>query len=311
MPSITLPPAAARLAARQHAVLSGAQLLAAGLTRSQIRCRVERELIAPAIGDTYRLVGAPFTIEAQYMAATLAVPGSVLARAAAAHLCAFPGSRATTPEVTTGGSGGHRVSGVIIHRSGDLLDRHRSKVRAIPVTTIPRTVIDIAVTLDRVELDDLVGDLVNRRRVTVTRLFDEFDLVARRGKPGTALLRSVLVPRLAGLVVPESELEQMGVEFLANHGFDVPTLQFRPPWAGRAIARVDMAYVDRRVVIEFDGRRWHDRDDRFESDRIRDQLALAHGWIVVRITWRQLQDDPAGVAARLRMILATRTAGQS
>jgi len=71
-----------------------------------------------------------------------------------------------------------------------------------------------------------------------------------------------------------------------------------------------MAFVDQRVILEFDGRRWHDNDSAFEVDRLRDQLATAHGWVVMRITWRQLHFDRAGVAARLRLTLIPRTAGQ-
>ncbi len=310
MPSIALPAGAAKLAARQHGIVSGRQLQSAGLTRSQIRCRTDRGLIAAAFGDTFRVLGAPNSIEARYISAVLAVPGSVLATTSAARLLGFPGAKPTPPEVITHSSRGHRVAGVVIHRSSDLLDRHRTTINAIAVTTIPRTVIDLAATLGVNALDDLVGSLVSARRVTMKALFDDFDRVARRGRTGTAALRSVLIPRLQGLIVPESELERTGLRFLADHGFSTPVLQFRPPGAGRAIARVDMAFLDEQVVIEFDGRRWHDTDAAFENDRLRDQLAIAHGWVVMRITWRQLQDDRAGVAARLRSTLAARTAGR-
>ena len=311
MPSIALPPRAATTAARQHGVLSGAQLLSFGCSRRQIRYRVDRRLLIPFLGDTYRIAGAPLTTSARYMSATLTVPGSLLAGAAAAHLLGLPDSSKAPPEVVTHAGGGHRVHGVIVRRSWDLPERHRSRVEAIPVTTVPRTVLDLAAGLDSAALGSLVDELVNRRRITIKRLFDEFDHIARRGRPGTAALRMVLIPRLQGLVVPASELERRGVDFLEHHDFDTPLIQFRPPWAGRAVARIDVAYPDRMLLIEFDGRRWHDRDDCFESDRVRDQLAMAHGWIVVRITWRQLTTDPAATAARLRLIMAARTQGHS
>lgn len=306
MPSVPLPPGLGTLAARQHAVVSGRQLLESGLSRRQIRYRVEQKLLFPMFGDTFRCAGAPVTPPARYMSATLAVPGSLLAGAAAAHLLGFPGWPPAEPQVIAGTRSGHRVGGVAIRRSDAVLERHRTRVAAIPVTTIARTVLDLAGELGHEALADLVDSLVTSRRLGIERLFDEYDRIAGGGRRGTERLRRVLVERLGGRVIERSELERHGREFLDAHGLTPAAVEFRPPWAGRAVARVDVAYVAQRVVVEFDGRRWHDRDDRFETDRLRDQLALASGWVVVRITWRQLHDDAAGVAQRLRATLERR-----
>ena len=255
MPSIALPWFATRLAARQHGVISGQQLLAAGLSRRQVRYRVCQGSLAPMLGDTYRIAGAPVVTSARYISATLAVPGSVLAGAAAAHLLGLPDSPRVGPEVATRRTGRHRLEGVVVHRPRDLLDRHRTRVDGIPVTTIPRTVLDLASRLDPMGFERLIDDLVGGRRITIPLLFDEFDRVARRGRPGTTMLRRLLIPRLTGLVVPPSELERHGLEFLDRHGFEPPLVEFKPPWSGPAIARVDLAYVAQRVVIELDGRR--------------------------------------------------------
>ena len=309
MSSIALPAEAGAAAERQHGVVGGNQLVAIGMSRRQIRYRVDVGTMVRVVGDTYRIAGAPATVLSRYMASTLAVVDSALGARAAAHLLGFPRSAPGAPAVITATSRGHRVTGVVIHRSGDLMPRHRSNVMGIPVTTIPRTVIDLASALCVAELERLVGELIAARRVTLECLFDELDLVARRGRSGVRALRSVLLPRLAGILVPESELERAGLEFLRRHGFEDPVVQFAPPWAGQVVARVDMAFVGTRVVVEFDGRRWHDNDAQFELDRVRDQLAAAAGWLVVRITWQQLHNDPYSVAHRLRRILDVRSSG--
>jgi very-short-patch-repair endonuclease len=56
------------------------------------------------------------------------------------------------------------------------------------------------------------------------------------------------------------------------------------------------------VILECDGRRWHEY--RFEDDRLRDQKLMAAGWLVLRFTWRQLTANPAGVARRIEQVLA-------
>jgi hypothetical protein len=259
------------------------------------------------LGSTYLVAGAPRTAFARYIGAALAVDGSVASHRAAAHVQTFPSFGVTSPEVMTGLRVGHEIRGVTIHRRGDLLDRHRTVVDGIPVTTVPRTVLDVAAVVSVPELITLVDALVDDRRLSIRRLFDEFDRIARRGRNGTAAMRVVLEPRLASITMDRSELEERGLAFLRRHGFPSPDVEFRPPWAGPAVARVDLAWPDHRVVLELDSRKWHDRSDRFENDRLRDQLAMSHGWIVVRVTWRQLHDDAHGVASRLRAILHNRS----
>jgi hypothetical protein len=305
--SIRLPGAATRLATGQHGIVSGSQLVGAGLSRRQIRLRVEAGVLERVIGDTYRVVGAPCSPSSRYMAATLAVESSLLAGAAAANLLRVPTFDPCRPEVVTRRVASHHPKGIVVHRPLDLLDRHRTRVDGIAVTTLPRTVLDLAARLTAMELGDLVDGLAEAGRLPVPRMFDEFDLVARRGRPGTARMRTVLEPRLDGLVVKRSELERRGLAFLEAYGFPCPLVEYAPPWACASVARVDVAYLDHRLVIEFDGRRWHTRRDRFENDHLRHQLATSQGWAVFPVTWQQLRHDHARMAARLRDTFAGRT----
>ena len=295
------------LATRQHGVLSRRQLIDDGLSDRQVRLRVSGGILVPFTGDTFLIAGAPRQPITRYWAATLALPNSVLGTRAAANIHWFDGFTAVPPELIVASGTHSLVNGITVRRRDDLLERHRCTVDGLAVTTIPRTVLDLAAYLPWVELSRLVDDLVDHRRISIHLLFDEFDRIARRGRNGSVALRRVLEPRLVNSTHTKSELERRGREFLRRHGLPDPVEEFRPPWAGPALARVDLAYPDLKVVIELDGRKWHDRSDRFENDRLRDQLAMAHGWIVVRITWRQLHDDANGVATRLRETLRLRS----
>ena len=309
MPILTLPAGATQLAARQHGVLARAQLRDLGFSDRQVRRRVEALVLDPFVGGTFLVGGAPRSGPAQYSAATLALPSAVLARRSAAHLLGFPGFGPSIPEVIVPTQCHHRVAGVVAIRRSDLIERHCCVVDGISSTTTTRTVLDLAAISDRTALGGLVDALTRARELSIRVLFDEFDRIARRGRDGTVVMREVLEPRLTGLVVDRSELEKRGLAFLRRHGFPRPVVEFQPPWAGRAVARVDVAFVDERVIVEFDGRLWHDRSAAFERDRLRDQLAAAEGWLVVRITWRQLHEDTAGLAERLHAALVARSVG--
>jgi very-short-patch-repair endonuclease len=66
---------------------------------------------------------------------------------------------------------------------------------------------------------------------------------------------------------------------------------------------VDCVWPTRGLIAELDGRAIHDATDAFENDRARDRRLEAAGWHVIRVTWRQLHDEPVEVEADLRRLL--------
>jgi very-short-patch-repair endonuclease len=70
--------------------------------------------------------------------------------------------------------------------------------------------------------------------------------------------------------------------------------------------RVDFAYLLAKIVIEADSRRWHLTFDAFEVDKVRDNAAQIAGWIVLRITWRMIRDEPSEVVRTIREALQVR-----
>ncbi|HZE05157.1 MAG TPA: DUF559 domain-containing protein, partial [Solirubrobacteraceae bacterium] len=69
---------------------------------------------------------------------------------------------------------------------------------------------------------------------------------------------------------------------------------------------VDALWLEAKLVVEVDGYRVHGHRAAFERDRRRDQRLAAEGYVIVRITWRQLRDEPLAVVARLAQALAWR-----
>jgi very-short-patch-repair endonuclease len=70
---------------------------------------------------------------------------------------------------------------------------------------------------------------------------------------------------------------------------------------------IDCLWQERRLAVELDGRAVHGTPLAFESDRERDRALLAAGWSTMRVTWRQLHDEPKEIASDLSRLLSLRT----
>ncbi len=81
-----------------------------------------------------------------------------------------------------------------------------------------------------------------------------------------------------------------------------------PHWYEPGEARVDALVPAWNLIVEGDGRRWHTRVADFESDRWRDNLAQAHGYDVLRFTWRRMTQEPTA-CRNLLAVYADRSSG--
>lgn len=125
---------------------------------------------------------------------------------------------------------------------------------------------------------------------SIDELLDRYP--RRAGTP--ALRRSAAQP----LGVTRSELEARFLHLLSEWGLPAP--QTNVAVAG---LEVDCVWPEQRVIVELDGFAAHGSRFAFERDRRRDRALQAAGWVVVRVTWRQLEDDADLVLADLRALL--------
>jgi very-short-patch-repair endonuclease len=181
-----------------------------------------------------------------------------------------------------------------------LPDDEVCEIDGIPVTSVPRTLLDLAPVLSRHRLETVLNE------VEVRGLTDGLsipDLLARYPRrPGTAALRALLRDRATVRGVTRSELEGQFAEILRRSGLRRPRFNADVAVSARFF-RADCLWDEQRVIVELDGRRAHGTERAFENDRERDRLLLVEGWKVVRITWRQLRDEAPAVVADLRRLL--------
>jgi very-short-patch-repair endonuclease len=168
----------------------------------------------------------------------------------------------------------------------------------VAITTAERTAWDIArfheVTESVVFLDAMVAE----RLVTVAALRKRLaaaDVRWGRRRVATAL---DLVDRRS-----ESPQESRVRVRLMLAGLPLPEVQFSVFDGNRFVARVDLAWPDRRVAVEYDGV-WHADAAQLHRDRRRlNRLAVA-GWTVIHVTAVRLHDDFDAVVAEIRAALA-------
>jgi hypothetical protein len=139
-----------------------------------------------------------------------------------------------------------------------------------------------------------------RRLLDVTSVEDLLNRHPRR--PGAPLVRRILAAGRVGLTVTRSELEERFLSFIDRAGLPRPqvnaSLELRGEWI-----EVDCLGRAQRLIAELDGHAVHATRRSFERDRSRDRNLMTAGWRVVRITWRQLHDQPKRVERDLRILL--------
>jgi REase_MTES_1575 len=288
------------LAAHQHGVVARAQLLDLGPGRRAIDHRVERGRLPVVHHGVYAVGHVVLSREGRWMAAVLAAgPGAVLSHRSAAALWGLRHTRRARIEVTVPRSLRPRP-GIQVHR-GHLLDDEVGAVHRIPVTTVSRTLLDLASLVDAVQLERALD------RAEALRLADHAalaDLIARHPRrSGTRALRALLATRSIGATVTRSELEDRFLAFLDDAVLPRPEVNVPLELGPGAWIEADCIWRNQRLIVELDGHAAHATPRAFERDRSRDRALQAAGWHVVRITWRQLHDEPSTVAADLRTLL--------
>lgn len=286
------------LAERQHGVVSRAQLLAAGVSRDQIDKRVACGRLLVIHRGVYAVGHRVLTREGRWMAAVLAggSDAAVSVRAAAAMRGLHPPTGLI--DVTVPRSRRPR-RGLCFHRAALPADEI-TVVDGIRVTTVPRTLFDLAGVQPRPRVEKAINEAEVRRLWDPLSLQDMLD--RHPGAPGAATIRAVLEAGRIGDSLSASELELRFLAFLDDQRLPRPDAN-AAIHLGHRHADGDMVWPSARLIVELDGRGVHDTRAAFEADRERDRRLLVAGWRVVRITWRQLHDEPWRIAADLRLLL--------
>lgn len=260
-----------------------------GLTSSSISKRVARGTLTRRYPGVYSYGRGELSAEAGWMAAILACgPGAALAHLSVAEL--FEASRwpADPPHVIVPRR--HRtVEGIVIHHCLGLEQADVSEHRGIPITTIPRMLLDLSATHTPHQVAFVINRLAYRRR---------FDLRATlrtrmraMGHPGTGVLARAIELHLTGSAGTRSGLEDAFLALMAGHPEPLVNTE-------RLGYELDFRWEKRNLVVEIDGNHTLPGDRR--KDPARDAVLRAAGYSVVRFTAPELPAAPARLAPYFR-----------
>jgi very-short-patch-repair endonuclease len=269
--------AIAVLAARQQGVVTTQQLTAAGVGERAIAHRVANGRLTRVFRGVYRVgpVEAPYSRE---MAAVLAT-GGVLSHHTAAAVWGLRPPHEGAIHIMVSSTAKSR-SGVRVHRSASL---DAAVHLGLPLTTAARTLHDLAPLLTRGDLDRAVEEAMIRGLATADELITR-PALRRAAVEEPQITRSEAERRLRRLV----------------RAARLPRAQTNIKVAGW---EVDAFWPAHRLVVEVDGFAYHGNRAAFERDRRKDAALVAAGYRVIRITWRQLVDEPHVVVALLARLL--------
>jgi very-short-patch-repair endonuclease len=267
----------AEIAGRQHGAISVRQLREAGLGGNAVleRCRAGR--LHHLHRGVYAVGHIAPSNERRWMAAVLALgDGAVLSHRSAAALWSLLRADAGRVDISLPGrSGRKRREGIRIHRPESLPRQETTSRHRIPVTSPARTLVD---------LRSVASDREHRRAIR------QADFLGMPIGPENEVDKT------------RSELERRFLWLCRRHRLPKPTVNQRIGGL-----TVDFCWVERGLIVETDGYQSHRGRTAFEDDRDRDLKLCALGFEVMRLSYRQVFDEPQEVIAVLKPLLTPTT----
>lgn len=292
----------ADLASSQRGLITRWQLIDAGVPASTIGAWLDRGYLHRVLRGVY-LVGHSVPPEhARALAATLAWRAEALLshRAAIFHWNLLEGEMPRVLEVTVLGPRVSGPAGVRAHFTKHLEPDERSIHQGVPVTSPARTLIDFAAQGSAYQVAKAYEEGLIRK------YYDREDIGAllerHSGRRGIKKIRA-LYERDAPPSVTYREAHKRLLELIRSSDLPHPETEVR---IGRH--RVDILWREAKLVVEMDGAAFHSTPARIEADKKRDAELAALGYLVIRVTWRQLVDEPHAVISRIALTLGRRAA---
>jgi very-short-patch-repair endonuclease len=271
--------------------VSRRQLLSLGLTQRAIDHRLAAGRLHKVRAGVYA-VGRPWlTQHGQWMAAVLScAPNAALSHIDAGALWQITPVRRGPVHVSVEAGHPRGGRGIVVHRRRRLAVTHHM---GIPVTSLVRTLVDLAACIDRIDMEAAVNEADKLDLVTPEQLRSALGDAGRRH--GLAALREVLDRQTFTLT--DSELERRFLPIAREAGLP-------PPQTGRWLNgyKVDFYWPQLGLVVETDGLRYHRTPAQQARDILRDHAHTAAGLKRLRFTYADVRYEPEYVRATLARV---------
>ena len=288
--------ALAELAERQWGVVSLAKLRELGLGSRAVQQRASAGRLRRLYRGVYAVGHARIGREGRWLAAVFACgEGAVLSHASAAAHWELLATSAALINVTAP-RGRHAAPGIRLHRSRSLDVRDTDRHRGIPITSVPRTLLDLAATVKPHRLERALAQ-AERLRLYDNRAIE--DAIARsNGHRGTGALKEAIArhdPKWT-----RTDLEAWFLTMVREAGLPEPMVNASLTAPDHPRLDPDFCWPSHRAIVETDGWETHRTRAAFERDRARDAALIADGWRVIRLTGNEPRET---IERRLEALL--------
>jgi len=294
-------------AQRQHGLVTRRQLMIGGVPGRTITSRLETAYLWRVFSGVY-LVGRPqLSLDALYLAAVFtAGTGAVLGGRSAACAWGFLSHRTTLDVLRTSASRNRRcdlrVEGetarrfLWVHRVRAMPPGDVTKLRAIPIATVERTLWDLSSLLPERRFRRAFLEADRMGLIDDSALMKRFPL--SQGHRGGKVFGEMVRRRVPELGRTRSVLEALFLDLVREREWPVPDVN-------RVVLglEVDFSWERARVIVEIDGYEFHRGREAFENDAARNNRLRASGWTVLRFTWRMIVDHPDDVTSQMEAVL--------
>ncbi len=259
-----------------------------------VQRRLEARHLLPLHRGVYAVGHRRLRREGFWLAAVLAAgTGALLSHREAAALHGLRPAERVTVDVTVAAR--RRVPGVTVHRVERLHPEDTTTVDGIPVTTVARTLVDLAAVVQTAALRKALEEAERSHRLDVRAI--EAALQRTRGRNGRShgrIRRALHELASTGTTITRSALEDRFLSLVAEHGLPRPRVN-----AAIDGVEVDACWPEERVVVELDGWEFHRTRQAFQRDRDRANDLAGAGWTVLRFTHDDVVRRPALTARRI------------
>lgn len=299
--------ALARIAAQNLGVVLRSEAHACGLTDDQLANRRQRGLLIELFPGVFRYATTPDGRPTRILAAVKAAGIAALACRQTAlepyeiHVPAHLVDEAIHVLVKRGN--GPTPRDVIVHQTRQLLAVDAAMVGGIPVTSMERTLCDLAGIVPWKQMVDLVDEAVGRRLTTARRVHQRARQLTH-GRAGCRRLAEFTGP--GGPARLRSWLERWSRDRFLAAG--LPPFEWNVVLTDRRgrVGEVDAVLSALRIAVELDGPRFHSTPAQRRKDRERDRRLQLDGWIVLRFEWADAVHGTETMIADIREAIAAR-----
>ena len=285
------------LSGEQLGLVTRAQLCEHGMSADAIDSRVRARRLRQLHRGVYR-AGPLVVARARELAALLACgPHACISHRSAGFLWQLlpdPGDDVPV-DVSLGHGHRGRRPDIRVHRVALRADEVTTLDR-IRLTTLSRTIVDLAAVLDRGGLERVLAQGERVHQLDRAKLL--VHVASHAGRPGAPLLRSLFCDEV-GPAFTRSEAEARFLALMRKAELPAPETNVRV-----GDYEVDFLWRSERLVVEVDGIAYHSSTRSFENDRRRDARLAARGLTVVRVTWKQIVREPEAMLVRLAQTFA-------